>query len=215
MVPKRWSVFLRRLRRFFLTSVIGGMAVVLPITIFVALLRFIVNFTAGILSPLVLLFPFSENVSLWLINLLSFGIVVALFFTIGLVVRTQYGNKAINRFEERWLMQLPFYAVLRDTVRQFFGGKKAPFSQVVLCDPYNSGALMTGFVTDDELGHGFLTIFVPTGPNPTNGFIFHVPEDKVYYVDVRPEDAMRTIIGVGTGSRILFAGWNGAPGPKQ
>ena len=74
---------------------------------------------------------------------------------------------------------------------------------------------MTGFVTDDELGHGFLTIFVPTGPNPTNGFIFHVPEDKVYYVDVRPEDAMRTIIGVGTGSRILFAGWNGAPGPKQ
>ena len=59
-VPKDGSVFLRRLRRFFLTSVIGGMAVVLPITIFVALLRFIVNLLTGILSPLVLLFPFRK-----------------------------------------------------------------------------------------------------------------------------------------------------------
>ena len=209
MVPKRWSVFLRKLRRFFLTSVIGGMVVVLPITIFFALLRFIVNFTAGILTPLRPLFPFSKDVADWLIDLISFAIVIALFFMIGLAVRTQYGNKAINRFEQRWLMQLPFYPVLRDTVRQFFGGKKTPFSQVVLCDPYNSGALMTGFVTDDEVGHGYITIFVPTGPNPTNGFIFHMPEEKVYFVKTRSEDAMRTIIGVGTGSRILFEGWEG------
>ena len=215
MVPKRWSVFLRRLRRFFLTSVIGGMAVVLPITIFVALLRFIVNFTAGILSPLVLLFPFSENISNWIIDLLSFGIVIALFFTIGLVVRTQYGNKAINRFEERWLMQLPFYSVLRETVRQFFGGKKKPFSQVVLCDPFGSGVLMTGFVTDDEVGHGLVTIFVPTGPNPTNGFIFHMPEENVHFINTRSEDAMRTIIGVGTGSRILFETWEETKAKKQ
>ncbi|MCB9292079.1 MAG: DUF502 domain-containing protein [Lewinellaceae bacterium] len=209
MVPKRWKVPMRRLRRIFLTSVIGGMVVVLPLTIFIALLRFVVNITASILSPLVLLFHFSENVSLWIIDLLSFASAIALFFAVGLVVRTQYGNKAINRFEERWLMQLPFYSVLRETVRQFFGGKKTPFSQVVLCDPYNSGALMTGFVTDDEVGHGYITIFVPTGPNPTNGFIFHMPEEKVYFVKTRSEDAMRTIIGVGTGSRILFEGWEG------
>lgn len=209
MVPKRWSVFLRRLRRFFITSVIGGMAVVLPITIFIALLRFIVNFTSGVLAPLRPLFPFSRDVAEWLIDLLSFAIVITVFFMIGLVVRTQYGNKAINRIEQRWLMQLPFYSVLRDTVRQFFGGKKTPFSQVVLCDPYGSGTLMTGFVTDDEVGHGYITVFAPTGPNPTNGFVFHVPQDKVYFVNTRSEDAMRTIIGVGTGSRILFEGWKG------
>ena len=204
MLPKSWKIFIRRLQRVFITSVIGGMVVVLPITIFFALLRFVVNFTASILAPLQPLFPFSENVGQWLIDLLSFAIVIGLFFFIGLVVRTQYGNKAINRFEERWLMRLPFYAVLRDTVRQFFGGKSTPFSQVVLCDPFGSGTLMTGFVTDDEVGHGLITIFVPTGPNPTNGFIFHMPKDKVRFIDARPEEAMRTIIGVGTGSRILF-----------
>lgn len=58
---------------------------------------------------------------------------------------------------------------------------------------------MTGFVTD-ELPNGKLTIFVPTGPNPTNGFIFHVDEDQVEYLDTNTEDAMRSIIGVGVGS---------------
>lgn len=209
MVPQQWKAFIQRLRRIFITSVIGGMVVVLPITIFLALLRFIVNITASILSPFVLMFQFSDNVARWIIDLLSFSIVIALFFMVGLLVRTQYGNKAITRFEERWLMQLPFYSVLRETVRQFFGTKKTPFSQVVLCDPFGSGTLMTGFVTDDEVGHGMITIFVPTGPNPTNGFVFHMPEHMVHYVNTRPEDAMRTIIGVGTGSSILFRSWQG------
>ncbi len=89
-------------------------------------------------------------------------------------------------------------------MRQFFGAKKTPFSQVVLVDVFDNGSLMTGFITDDEIKEDFFTVFVPTGPNPTNGFIFHVKKDKVKYLDTRPEDAMRTIIGMGTGSRILF-----------
>lgn len=206
MMPKRLQVFLRRLRRFFLTTVIGGIAVVLPFTILIMLVRFIVNFFSNILAPIRPLFPFSQGVAEWIIDLLSFAIVITAFFMIGLVVQTSFGSRMFTRFEERWLMQLPFYSVLRETVRQFFGSKKTPFSQVVLADVFNNGMLMTGFVTDDELGNGYITIFVPTGPNPTNGFIFHVPEQRVRFVDTRPEDAMRTIIGVGTGSAILFKG---------
>lgn len=207
-MPKRVRVFLRRLRRFFITTVIGGVAVVLPFTIFVMLVRLVVNFFSGILSPMRPLFPFSKNISDWIIDLLSFGIVITAFFAIGLLVQTSFGSRMFTRLEERWLMQLPFYSVLRETVRQFFGSKKAPFSQVVLADVFNNGTLMTGFVTDDDIGNGYLTIFVPTGPNPTNGFIFHVPEQQVRFIDARPEDAMRTIIGVGTGSAVLFKGNN-------
>ena len=38
----------------------------------------------------------------------------------------------------------------------------------------------------------------------TNGFIFHVKKEQLEFVDTRPEEAMRTIIGVGTGSEVLF-----------
>ena len=99
------------------------------------------------------------------------------------------------------LSRIPFYSTLRDTVQQFFGRKKMPFSQVVIAEVMNTK--MTGFVTDERDDHTF-TIFVPTAPNPTNGFIFHVKESQLEFLDARPEDAMRTIFGMGTGSSKLF-----------
>ncbi len=75
--------------------------------------------------------------------------------------------------------------------------------KVVLADVYGTGAMMMGFVTDIS-EDGVVTVFAPTGPNPTNGFIFHMPADRVQYIDVKPEEAMKTIIGVGTGSAELL-----------
>lgn len=200
---RRWKNFIKRLRRFFVTTVIGGIVVVLPITLFIVLIRFIFNFIAVELRPLRTLFPFSDNVADWLIDLLSFAIVIAGFFLIGLIIRTEFGKKFFTRIEENWLRQLPFYSVLRDTVQQFASKNKSPFSQVVLVDVFSNPTRMTGFVTDDH-GNGTYTVFVPTGPNPTNGFIFHVTTEQIEFLDVRPEDAMRTIIGVGTGSADLL-----------
>jgi uncharacterized membrane protein len=58
---------------------------------------------------------------------------------------------------------------------------------------------MTGFITD-EIQDNYYTVFVPTGPNPTNGFIFHVPPERIEFLDVKTEEAMRSIIAVGSGS---------------
>jgi uncharacterized membrane protein len=202
--PKQRASFFTRLKRFVVTTFIGGLVVILPLTIFVFLVQLIVRFTAKLLTPIRSLIPFSENISTGILDLISLSIVLTLFFFVGIVVRTSVGGKIFARFEQRWLMNLPLYGVLRETVRQFLGRKKTPFSQVVLVDAFGNGVLMTGFVTDDEVGGGYVTIFVPTAPNPTNGFVFHVKEDQLRYVDTRPEDAMSSIIGVGTGSSALF-----------
>jgi uncharacterized membrane protein len=194
----------KRLKRFVITTFIGGLVVILPLTLFIFLVQLVVRFTARLLKPIRAIIPFSESVSSGLLDLISLSIVLALFFFVGIVVRTSVGGKMFTRFEQRWLMNLPLYGVLRETVRQFLGRDKTPFSQVVLVDAFGTGALMTGFVTDDEVGEGHVTVFVPTAPNPTNGFVFHIKEEKIRYVDTRPEDAMSSIIGVGTGSSSLF-----------
>ncbi len=202
--PERAKGLMLRLRRFVVTTFIGGLVVILPLTLFIFLVRLVVKFTGKLLEPIRALIPFSENISATLLDLLSLSIVVTLFFFVGIVVKTSVGGKLFARFEQQWLMNLPLYGVLRETVRQFLGRKKTPFSQVVLVDAFGSGVLMTGFVTDDEVGGGYVTVFVPTAPNPTNGFVFHVKEEQLRYVDTRPEDAMSSIIGVGTGSSSLF-----------
>lgn len=203
-LPLRLKILVRRLRRFFLTTVIGGVVVILPISLFIFLVRAVVRFTSELVRPLIGLLNLTTDTHQWIVDLISFTIVVGLFFLIGLIVRTEFGKQFFHFIEESWLRRLPFYSTLRDTVQQFAGSGTTPFQQVVLVDPFASGILMTGFVAE-QLSPDMYSIFVPTGPNPTNGFIFHVPVEKIQFVDAKPEDAMRTIIGVGTGSSILFS----------
>ena len=194
---------IKRLRHFFLTTILGGVVVMLPIALLIVLVRFIWNFISNLLSPMRNLIDLPEVTATWVIDLISLGIVLTIFFFVGLFIRTRIGKDFFKNFERIWLEPIPFYKLIRDTIQQLFGGKKMPFSQVVLVKVFSSDTLMTGFVTEESRG-AYITVFVPTGPNPTNGFIFHVKKEQLIYVDTKPEDAMRTVIGVGTGSSILF-----------
>ncbi len=200
----RKNLFWFQLRRFVGTTIIGGLVVILPITLLVLLVRLIFNFIARIIAPVGKIFNFSDDVAQWLVSLISLVLVVGAFFVVGLLVRTEFGKNFFREIEERWLMSLPLYKVIRDTVRQFIGVEKMPFSQVVLADVFGDGVWMTGFVTDEHT-NGYFTIFVPTAPNPTNGFVFHIHESKIKFLEAKSEDAMSSIIGLGIGSKALFA----------
>lgn len=201
---RKKNVLWWQIRRFFITTMIGGLLVILPITIFVALVRLIFNFISAIIGPIGEIFNFSNDIAQWIVNLISLAIVIVVFFMVGLIVRTEFGNKFFKNLEERALMQLPLYKVIRDTVRQFIGVEKMPFSQVVLADVFANGIWMTGFVTDEH-PNDYYTIFIPTAPNPTNGFVFHVHISRLKFLDVKSEDAMSSIIGLGIGSKVIFA----------
>ncbi|MEJ2286453.1 MAG: hypothetical protein P8X85_22980 [Desulfobacterales bacterium] len=69
---------------------------------------------------------------------------------------------------------------------------------------------MTAFVTDTH-DSGRHTVFVPTGPNPTSGLIFHVPDKYVHPVGVSVEETLRSVIGCGAGSSNLIDGFEGRP----
>lgn len=195
--------FGRRLRNFFKTTVIGGMLVVLPITVFAFLINFLFQTITNLLEPIRNLIDIPFIKAEWLINLIALGSVIAAFFVIGLIVQTSFGQKFIRSLEERFLGPLPFYNIIRETIQQFFGKNKMPFSEVVSVDVYGNDTRMIGFISD-VLDKNRFAIFVPTGPNPTNGFIFIVTGDQLEHLNVRPEEAMRTIIGVGTGSSELL-----------
>jgi uncharacterized membrane protein len=62
---------------------------------------------------------------------------------------------------------------------------------------------MTAFITDNHADDRF-TVFVPTGPNPTTGFIFHLRREFVHPVNVPIEEALRSVISCGAGSTNLI-----------
>jgi len=62
---------------------------------------------------------------------------------------------------------------------------------------------MTAFVTDIH-SDGQYSVFVPTGPNPMSGNIYHLDEEYVHLVNTPVSEAMRSIISCGAGSASLF-----------
>lgn len=192
-----------RLRKFFVTTLIGGLIVTLPIAILIGLTSIVWNFLKKILRPIT---DYLTSVTDWseliIYSIVFIGLII-LFFFVGIFVRTRFGKAILNYIEREWLSAVPFYNTIKETVQQFAGSKETPFSQVVLVDVFNTGTRMTGFVTD-RLSDSKVTVFVPTGPNPTNGFIFHVSEDQILHLDASTEEAMRSVIGVGVGSKNII-----------
>lgn len=179
----------------------------LPLAIFALLIQLILNLVKNVLAPIskALQNELALEVPDYVFSIIAFVIVILLCFLIGLFIRTQIGKNSFSYLERTYLFRLPLYGTIKETVQQFTGAKKMPFSDVVLVDVFGNDTRMTGFITDEHES-GNYTVFVPTGPNPTNGFIFHVSKDQVTRLEdhVKTDDAMRSIISVGVGSKNIM-----------
>ena len=194
--------FLKRFRRFARITLIGGLAAVMPMALLIIVFRWIVTLIGKYLHPIVDLINTKSEIQEYLVYALTIIAILGSFFLAGLVIQTRLGRFFNNVLEEKYLLKIPGYKVARDTVRQFFGKNTSFFSKVVLVDIFNSGTLMTGFITDDQ--GEIITVFVPTGPNPTSGNIYHVKKEKVIITNTSVETGMKTIISCGAGSKEIF-----------
>lgn len=197
--------FLTRIKSFFRTTFIGGLVALLPISLIIILFRWIINIIEKYLGPLVDLIADTDSrlytVGIYILTIIA---IFLIFFSIGLIIKTSWGQFLNHQLEQNYLMKIPGYKLVKETVNQFFGKNKSFFKEVVIVDLFNSGTLMTGFITDDQ--GELVTVFVPTGPNPTSGNIYHVPKDKVLRTDANVDAGMKSIISCGAGSSDVFAG---------
>ena len=98
------------------------------------------------------------------------------------------------------------YSTLRQIAEIFLGsGEDASFRRVALVEYGSPGTHMVGFVTStaaseagEKLGTRVCHVFVPSAVNPTTGFLLVVPEEKVRYLEMTPEQAMRMIVSAGS-----------------
>ena len=98
------------------------------------------------------------------------------------------------------------YSTLRQIAEIFLGSRAdAAFRRVALVEYGSPGTHMVGFVTStaaseaqEKLGGKLCHVFVPSAVNPTTGFLLVVPEEKVRYLEMTPEQAMRMIVSAGS-----------------
>ncbi len=131
---------------------------------------------------------------------------VAIIFVIGGLVANVIGRKMVAT-GERILEKIPFlrwfYFSTKQIIEAVFISGQDSFRRAVLLEYPRRGVYSIGFITGEATGQlgdkvpDSLTVFVPTTPNPTSGYLIVVPESDTVPLSWSVDQAFRVIISAG------------------
>ena len=196
-----------RIKFFIKTTLMGGTLIVLPLVILILVFNWFYEFITDIVKPLTVVLIETVQLQEYIAAILSILIILSLFFTVGLIVKTRIGKFTFEYVEQNVLVKIPLYKIIKETTLQLVGSEKTLFKHVALVNLYSNETLVTAFVTDEH-EDGSSTVFVPSGPAPTAGFIYHLKKENVHKIKYPVDKAMKTIFSLGVGSNELLAIYN-------
>lgn len=226
--PRRHGSFLTGLRNNFL----AGIIVIAPIGLTVWLIWTVVGWIDGWVLPFVPAAYQPEALINWIfgspeqpiqISVRGVGVVFFLVFTllVGWIAKGLVGRSFI-RWGEDLVGRLPvirsIYNALKQIAETVFSQSEANFERACLIEFPRKGMWAVAFVSKRpkgeirrrlETGEDFLTVFMPTTPNPTTGFLMFAARSEVIMLDMKIEDAAKVIISAG----LVYPEGTDPPGP--
>ena len=147
-----------------------------------------------------------------IIRVLALVVVMAVLFFLGVLTKITIGRRLIAKAQSL-LLKLPLVNFIYSTCKQIgdtiMSSKSGNmFRQVVLFEYPRKGCYAIGFMTNENtpenseaarrLGKGdLISVFMPTTPIPTSGFLMLIPRDECIMLDMSVSDAMRMIVSCG------------------
>ncbi|NGX31627.1 MAG: hypothetical protein K940chlam8_01003 [Chlamydiae bacterium] len=204
------------MKKYFLT----GLVILLPLAVTVAIVIFIVNFLT---EPFIGAFvnflsriqwngkELSSVLSMQLIYRTSQIIILILIFVfiliLGMVARWFFFRSLI-KFSDSILHKIPLvnkiYKTSQEIINTFFKSDSKSFKRVVLVPFPKEDVYCLGLVSrdapqmlEDAVKEKLISVFVPTTPNPTSGFILMFKEEDVIDLDIKTEEALKFIVSCG------------------
>ena len=204
MAEEKKSRFWSKLKSYFLTGVI----VAAPVAITVYMAYHLVIWINGATSRLIpQQWKIGDVVPYAIPGCGLLLLVVALIF-IGMLT-TGYVGKFFVRLWEKIIRKMPvvssFYSLMKQIFETFLSQKSRSFSQVVLVQYPRQGLWTIAFVSRDQTGgeiaqksgQDFVSVYVPTTPNPTSGFLIFVPQKDIIKLDMSVEDGIKYVLSCG------------------
>lgn len=176
-----------------------GIITILPLLTIFIIYRWVYRIISNMVSPISNILFAKSNFMFVMFTLILLFI---LFIVFSISLKSENIKKIFNKIEYGILYKLPLYSFMHNVIVNLIGGANMAFQSVVLVKLWDNGVLMTGFVTDVHK-NGMITVFVPTGPNPTSGAIYHIDKKRVNYVDIPVEEALKSIVSCGAFSQKI------------
>ena len=146
-------------------------------------------------------------------NIRGVGVVIFLVFTVfvGWIAKGILGRSMLT-MAERLVDRMPVVRSIYNGIKQIaetvFAQTETNFERACLVQYPKEDIWAIGFVStrakgelqarlNDKGYQDVISVFLPTTPNPTSGFLLYVPEKDVIYLDMKIEDAAKLIISAG------------------
>jgi len=180
---------------------IAGLFVVIPIGITIFILKFLFNFTDGILSSyLDRLFGILTGQELHFPGL---GIItgVVVIYLGGLLATNVLGTQLL-KLGDSLLSRIPLVSSIYSSSKQLtkvFREGKSSYRRAVFVEWPRPGVKAVGFVTAEveRNGERLVVVYVPTMPNPTSGFALFFREEDVVDSGMTVEEALKFVVSGG------------------
>ncbi|WP_298019249.1 DUF502 domain-containing protein [uncultured Castellaniella sp.] len=190
---------MRFFKRYFVTGLLIWLPLVITVWVLVTLARTLGSLVPSFLSPEVLFgvaIPGFELVLVLLVILVT-----------GLFCANFIGRAILSRWESL-LGRIPLVRSIYNSVKQVSDTVFAPngqaFRQAILVQYPRQGAWTIGFLTGAPceeiaglLAGDYISVYVPTTPNPTSGFFLMMPRADVQVLDMSVETALKYVVSMG------------------
>ncbi len=202
MSDKRKNIFITFIN-YVSSLFLSGLLLILPVTLTIAVFTITFRIIVSWLEPLkrfglpfIGTIPYSEVLLAFALILIA-GALYNMFLLRPII-------HAIERLFEKIPLIRPVYSGIKKLVHAFSFQDKASFTQVVRVEFPKKGIYSIGFLASQIDAHiapntdkKYFSVFVPTTPNPTSGFLVLVPEEEIAIIDISRQDAMAMIISGG------------------
>lgn len=192
----------------FRNAFLSGALLLAPLIVTILAFKWVIDAVGGTFRPVYQAYlPETVQHIPFLWDLLATFAVVLLVTALGYLSQYFFGKLFLS-ITERAIQRIPAVGAVYNSVKQIVGTFRAEnrnlFNKVVLVEFPREGLWVLGFLTNKEQGEPHArtgvetwTIFIPTTPNPTSGFLIMAPKDKVRELDMPVGDGMKMIISGG------------------
>lgn len=134
-------------------------------------------------------------------------VTIGIVLVVGGLARSLLGRQLIN-LGQKILSGTPIVRGVYNTIRQIVDAfaltDQTAFQRVALIEYPRRGIYSIAFVTApspelvaDIAGVELVSVFLPTTPNPTSGFLLMLPQAEVHLLDISVEEGLKLVISGG------------------
>ncbi len=191
---------------FVKTTLIGGLLFLVPVAFLVFILGKALGFMMVVAKPMAGWLPIDTLGGVAVANLIALAALILVCFIAGLLARNAMASDAVRRLEERVLMKIPGYAVIRGLKSGLDESAETHMKPVIA----DLGFCQRIGFEMQKLADGRSVLYLPGCPNTWSGITMIMAAEQISYLDVPFKDIIDLSEGYGFGTAELLDGISAA-----